>query len=183
MSDDRQVWPMTEEHKTAAGLMGERRGETVILVPAPNCFQHTVKCSQCGQGAVWIKFEAQCEGCGQRYKRDMMMAKNAERVEEDGFEWCDKKPAPVDQINHPPHYNSGKIEVIEFIEDQELGYHLGNALKYICRAGLKSHKTYVQDLEKAIWYIKRRIELRKDNPCRPNEMPNENTVPVPGDRR
>lgn len=76
----------------------------------------------------------------------------------------------VDNVNHPPHYNYGKFEVIEFIEDQQLGYHLGNALKYICRAGRKDESKFVEDLEKAIWYIRRRIELKSENPRRPNEM-------------
>ena len=40
-----------------------------------------------------------------------------------------------DNVNHPDHYTSGKIEVIDFIEDQHLGFHLGNAVKYISRAG------------------------------------------------
>lgn len=59
-------------------------------------------------------------------------------------------------VNHPTHYNNGKIEVIDFIEDQLLGFHLGNAVKYISRAGKKDD--YVQDLKKAVWYINREIE-------------------------
>lgn len=82
----------------------------------------------------------------------------------------------MDAVNHPQHYTSGKIEVIEFIEDQELGFHLGNALKYICRAGLKDHSKYVEDLEKAIWYIRRRIgiALKEEGKAlpRPNDMQN-----------
>ena len=42
-----------------------------------------------------------------------------------------------DPVNHPSHYTSGKIEVIDFIEDQKMPYHLGNACKYLCRAGKK----------------------------------------------
>lgn len=42
-----------------------------------------------------------------------------------------------DNVNHPSHYTDGKIEVIEFIEDKNLNYHKGNAIKYICRAGKK----------------------------------------------
>lgn len=88
-----------------------------------------------------------------------------------GCEW------PTDAVNHPTHYNTGKTEVIEFIEDQKLGYHLGNALKYLCRAGRKNPEKYVEDLEKAIWYIRRRIALKhsedgKELP-RPNAMPNK----------
>lgn len=60
-----------------------------------------------------------------------------------------------DIINHPAHYTAGKYETIQGIERYDLGYHLGNAFKYISRAGLKSKDTKIQDLEKALWYIKR----------------------------
>lgn len=76
-----------------------------------------------------------------------------------------------DKVNHPAHYNAGKIECIEFIEDQVLGFHLGNAVKYITRAGKKDPAKTVEDLEKSIWYIRRKIETLKPNPRRPNEMP------------
>ena len=62
-------------------------------------------------------------------------------------------------VNHPPYYQ-GKIEVIDFIEDRQLGFHLGNAIKYIARSGRKSPDTEVEDLEKAIWYIERYIALK-----------------------
>ena len=65
-------------------------------------------------------------------------------------------------VNHPSHYNKGKIEVIDFIEDQELGFNLGNALKYICRAGVKDKAKEKEDLEKAIWYIKRKLSQLKN---------------------
>ena len=64
-----------------------------------------------------------------------------------------------DPVNHPNYYLSGKIEVIDFIEDQKLPYHLGNVVKYVCRAGKKSQETERQDLEKADWYLKRYIQL------------------------
>lgn len=60
-------------------------------------------------------------------------------------------------VNHPDHYNNGKIEVIDFIEDQNLNFSRGNAIKYICRAGYKSEASEVEDLEKAVWYINREI--------------------------
>lgn len=65
----------------------------------------------------------------------------------------------MDAVNHPSHYTSGKIEVIEAIEDWQLGFHLGNAVKYIARAGKKDPKKVVEDLEKAVWYIRRKIEV------------------------
>ena len=58
-------------------------------------------------------------------------------------------------IDHPSHYNRGKIEVINFIEDQGLSFHLGNVIKYIARAGSKGDK--LEDLKKARWYLDRYI--------------------------
>ena len=66
-----------------------------------------------------------------------------------------------DIINHPSHYTDGKIEVIEFIEDKNLNYHRGNAIKYICRAGKKDPQKEIEDLQKAIWYINREIKNLK----------------------
>lgn len=68
-----------------------------------------------------------------------------------------KKQEP-DPVNHPSHYTDGKIEVIDYIEDKKLGYHLGNAVKYISRAGKKDPTKTVEDLKKARWYIDREIE-------------------------
>ena len=66
-----------------------------------------------------------------------------------------------DPVNHPSHYTDGKIEVIDFIEDKKLGFHLGNAVKYISRAGKKDPNKEIEDLEKAIWYIQRKIDQLK----------------------
>lgn len=70
------------------------------------------------------------------------------------------KPA-TEAVVHPAHYNSGKIEVWDFIVDQGLPYCLGDATKYICRAGKKDSTKRVQDLEKAKQYIDR--EIRRIN--------------------
>ena len=63
-----------------------------------------------------------------------------------------------DAVNHPSYYTDGKIEVIEYIEDKKLGYCLGNAIKYISRAGKKDKAKEIEDLRKADWYINRRIQ-------------------------
>lgn len=68
----------------------------------------------------------------------------------------DKKHNSISNvIDHPSHYNRGKIEVIDFIEDQGLSFHLGNVIKYIARAGSKGDK--LEDLKKARWYLDRYI--------------------------
>jgi hypothetical protein len=62
-------------------------------------------------------------------------------------------------IDHPSHYAEGReYEPIDVIEDWNLGFSLGNAVKYISRAGRKDPSTKVEDLKKAIWYINREIE-------------------------
>lgn len=58
----------------------------------------------------------------------------------------------MSQIDGPEHYNG--YEVIELIEIFQLGFHLGNALKYILRAGKKT-KNKIEDYEKALWYTER----------------------------
>lgn len=63
-----------------------------------------------------------------------------------------------EMVNHPSHYNSGKIETIEAIEDWGFGqgFNLGNAIKYISRANHKND--CVEDLKKAKWYVEREIQ-------------------------
>ena len=69
----------------------------------------------------------------------------------------DQAPDAQETVNHPPHYNSGRIETIDFIEDQQLGFNLGNVIKYISRAGHKGKRR--QDLEKAAFYLARELQL------------------------
>lgn len=61
-----------------------------------------------------------------------------------------------DPVNHPAHYKAGGIETIDFIEAKRLNYNLGNVVKYITRSDLKGNRK--QDLEKAMWYLKRELE-------------------------
>lgn len=70
---------------------------------------------------------------------------------------------PIDLVNHPRHYNKhpSGIECIQIIE--HMGFNLGNAVKYIWRADLKGE--VIEDLEKAVWYLRREIERRKRGPA------------------
>ena len=61
----------------------------------------------------------------------------------------------VDNVNHPPHYKTGGMETIDFIEAKDLGYHLGNVIKYVTRAKHKGNE--LEDLKKAQWYLERAI--------------------------
>jgi len=92
----------------------------------------------------------------------------------DLFLYVPDQPEPTnDNVKHPSHYTQGKIEVIDFIQDQQLNYARGNAIKYIIRAGLKSPATTIEDLEKAKQYIDFEInDLKRKN--------NDNMEQVPG---
>lgn len=60
-----------------------------------------------------------------------------------------------EKINHPEHCKGNKYEAIDIIDDYQLGFNLGNAVKYILRAGKKGDT--LEDLKKAKWYIKHEI--------------------------
>ena len=74
----------------------------------------------------------------------------------------------TDMVNSPPHYKTGGIEAIDYIEaklspEEFAGYCRGNALKYLSRAGHKDDA--VQDYRKAKWYIERLISCRDTAPA------------------
>jgi hypothetical protein len=65
-----------------------------------------------------------------------------------------------DQVNHPAHYTTGKYEVIDVLEDWFMNRpHEWNAVKYIARAPHKGNE--IQDLQKAVWYLERKIQRLK----------------------
>lgn len=76
-----------------------------------------------------------------------------------------------DDVTRPKHYTDGKIEVIDYIEDKNLGFCLGNVVKYVSRAGKKhsadksDKEKMIQDLKKAQWYLSRRIMEIEEELC------------------
>lgn len=81
-------------------------------------------------------------------------------------EWAEKleELKDIDEaVNHPSHYNAGKYEVIDVIEDWQLGFNLGNTVKYLARAKHKGKEK--EDLEKALWYLEREIEELERRKC------------------
>ena len=56
----------------------------------------------------------------------------------------------------PTYYSRGRLPVWDFIRQQELNFHRGNAIKYICRAGYKDNE--VEDLKKAIHYLENELQ-------------------------
>ncbi len=80
----------------------------------------------------------------------------------------------------PQYYKRGSIEVWDFIRDQDLNYHLGNAVKYICRAGYKDDP--ISDLSKAIHYLTNELEHVTNDHTRPTpNVHNEPSERVPCD--
>ena len=82
--------------------------------------------------------------------------------------YCDEdpesnRPPPLpkdssDPVNHPSHYTSHPSGVECIAVTEHMTFNLGNAVKYIWRAGLKPDASYIQDLRKALWYIDREIQ-------------------------
>jgi hypothetical protein len=68
----------------------------------------------------------------------------------------------MEKINHPSHYNSGKIEVIEYLKDQGIAedFCIGNVIKYVSRHKFKGNP--LEDLEKAKWYLEYLIKMNKE---------------------
>ena len=66
----------------------------------------------------------------------------------------------MEQVNHPKHYGGedNTYEAIKVIDAWELGFSLGNTVKYISRAGKKGKDKELEDLRKALWYLQHHIE-------------------------
>ena len=146
-----------------------------VMTPPGGGVSREITCESCGQTFThtkeklvgrWPKYCPTCaEQLSKPYKKDS--TKTEERQYEDinaeetiqvpTAEHMDAMYGNVehDAVNHPSHYTRGKIEVIDFIEDQQLPYHLGNVIKYVARAGYKGNK--LEDLKKARWYLDRYI--------------------------
>ena len=78
------------------------------------------------------------------------------------FEGAKKEIEQInDPVSHPSHYTEGNIEVIDYIEDKEFNFNLGNVVKYVSRAGKKDVNKTIQDLEKGAWYLDREIKRLK----------------------
>jgi len=71
-------------------------------------------------------------------------------------------------VDHPAHYNQGKIEVIDAIEDWGLGFNPGNVVKYVARHRHKGRP--LEDLQKAAWYLQREIDRLSASRCEPEAV-------------
>lgn len=139
----------------------------IVMTPPGGGVSKELTCEGCNTTFVHTKEKAQgrwpkyCPECLPKYSK-VPKKKDAQTIAEKVVQTIEKSevkvvelPKKEDVINHPSHYTRGKIEVIDFIEDQQLPYHLGNVIKYIARAGYKGDK--LEDLKKARWYLDRYI--------------------------
>lgn len=72
-----------------------------------------------------------------------------------------------ESINHPEHYKEGGFEAIDVINAYSHirgSFALGNAVKYILRAGKKDPAKYTEDLKKAIWYLQNEVDFVESHP-------------------
>ncbi len=140
----------------------------IVMTPPGGGVSKELTREGCGVTFVHKKEKAQgrwpkyCPDCLPKYskvpkKKEETVQTIAEKIVK-AIEEPEVKVTPKneDVINHPSHYTRGNIEVIDFIEDQQLPYHLGNVIKYIARAGHKGDK--LEDLKKARWYLDRYIK-------------------------
>lgn len=93
--------------------------------------------------------------------RAIMEEKKASMAQDEANQVSEHKEylSAIDPVNHPPHYTTGQLEVINILEDklskeEFKGFLKGNILKYVFRADHKGGKI---DLEKAKWYLDRLI--------------------------
>lgn len=141
----------------------------IVMTPPGGGVSKELTCEGCGTTFIHKKEKAQgrwskyCPECLPKYSKVPKKKEVAvEPVEQTIIEKVEPEvktvelPKKEDVINHPSHYTRGKIEVIDFIEDQQLPYHLGNVIKYVARAGYKGDK--LEDLKKARWYLDRYIK-------------------------
>ena len=83
-----------------------------------------------------------------------------------------------DPILRPAHYTFSAIEPIDVIEAWRLGFHLGNVVKYVARAGRKGDR--LQDLMKARWYLDREIRRMDDDADLASDEPESSICPQCG---
>lgn len=133
-----------------------------VMTPPGEGVSKEITCECCGEDFTYTKekplgrWPKYCPTCSSKLSKPYK--KDTSKTEEDSkklsvyvptVEDKDKMCGNIkhDAVNHPSHYTRGKIEVIDFIEDQQLPYHLGNVIKYIARAGYKGDK--LEDLKKS----------------------------------
>jgi len=118
-------------------------------------------CRSCKYGMELVQQEDGKWLCYERAARAGAAAGATGIISSRGIHYACWTPIENEAINHPQHYTShpSGIECIDVAEHYD--FCLGNAIKYIWRAGLKEDKA-LEDLRKAKWYLERKIKRLED---------------------
>jgi|SRR6185312_2667630 len=100
------------------------------------------------------------EESSKAYEARIQDHKRALHREQEHTAYLESQIAAPDMVAHPPHYTTGKIEVIDFILDQDFGYLAGQCVKYLARYRHKENP--LEDLKKCQWYLSRLISDVED---------------------
>lgn len=127
------------------------------LIVAENLGMHSSWCQQ----ALNSKMPCTCKLTGESLKLEQ--AKQEQRERDAATAQYMREDRLRDAVDHPSHYGGegNPYEAIKVIEAWGLNFNLGNAVKYISRAGKKDPSKIIEDLEKARWYLEREITNQK----------------------
>lgn len=150
--------------KVAAFINMKHELEKRVICPRCEDSFNIVVCGFCsGEGYVekdkreaYLKLSVQ--------EQDMAVSMKLDDLNK--FNIPKEKDETHESVNHPPHYISGGIEVIDILKtkltkDQFEGYLLGNIIKYTMRANHKN--SFTEDLKKAQWYLNFLLKFCKEN--------------------
>lgn len=117
--------------------------------------------------SVYTNWQVYFEDTCYRLEKKEIKFYNTQNYIQEGYQIVKWEPQTKtitleDTVNHPAHYNNGKIEVIDYIEDKGFCFCLANAVKYISRAGKKNKDKEIEDLDKAIFYLNRKIKQLRE---------------------
>ena len=103
------------------------------------------------------------ENYPEKYQKGLLPMPTGAQIDKvaEAYEKYFKEETVKEDKYNPKHYTDASIEPIDVIESWGLGFHLGNCLKYIKRAGRKERESYEDDLNKCKWYIERALTLKE----------------------
>jgi len=128
-----------------------------------------------GTTVAWCEHENRFTSAGGTIRRDHQRQREVRAREEAGAPYEDEVRAgeerdnSAETVDHPAHYGGkdNPYEAIKVIRAWNLGFELGNCIKYVSRAGKKPGVSAVEDLEKAAWYLKAKIEQLREKDVEP----------------
>lgn len=156
------MYPYSLTNKTPADAEAVRKNiEDAIEGATVPSVRFCRRCDEFKLLSDWDYGLGRCKSCAEIDRKQVKVTAEDDMDLLDALRYYTATVMPVateptaEWVNHPKHYNIGNIEVIDAIEDWDLSFNLGNAVKYIARAKHKGNQ--LQDLEKAAWYLNREI--------------------------